>query len=55
MRWEAWVFVALYGLSLPLNIASIGKPRKPIEARTVAVLSIITGLLMYLAVRLGTA
>jgi hypothetical protein len=54
MRWEAWVFVTLYGLSVVLNIASIGKPRKPMTPGQAASLAVISALLIYLAIRLGT-
>lgn len=54
MRWEAWVFVALYSLSLVVNITSIGKPRKPLEPSTVAGLTVISAVLIILAIRLGT-
>lgn len=50
MSWQKWTLIALYVVSALLTVATIGRPRKPLEAGTAVAVLIIDALLVLLVV-----
>jgi hypothetical protein len=48
MNWAKWVLVVIYILALLGTIASVGKPRKPLDSGAAAFSVVFTGVLISL-------
>ena len=50
MTWQKWVVIGFLIFSYLVTITQIGKPRKPLEAGTVAIMGVFQGLFVWLII-----
>jgi hypothetical protein len=55
MKWEAWVIVGFFVMSILNGIALVGKPRQPFTGGGIVFASIVTAVLVYLTYRIGAS